>query len=260
MIWGRLGPVFVLFLVLVMGSSSCLAAHVPSSRRRRPAVSRHRERLAGPGRGGRKPQQTRHGAWRSHGSPARKGVLRPAPLARWEQTPTRCPSHCCAHCRVPTTHCSNPLFSPVPRPLPQPIPLFSFPHPTNVSVHCPIPLFTPLCRHPPPHSRSHNTLLLPLPRLHSTIPRPPPELLALLQLIAARSAPIPLIRPTALPTLPFPKPQHPRPQPLFPPLGCLKYRCSVPTSPLHSLALNCANRVRTVSPAPVLSAPVEHEP
>lgn len=179
MIWGHLGPVFVLILVLVMGSSGCLAAHVPSSRRR-PAVSRHRERLAGPGRGGRKPQQTRHGAWRSHGSPARKGVLRPARWPDGEQTPTRCPSHCCAHCRVPATHCPKPLFPPVPRPLSQPIPLFSFPHPTNVSVHCSIPLFTPLwlCRHPPPHSGSHNTLLRPLPRLHCTVPRPPPELLA----------------------------------------------------------------------------------
>lgn len=52
MIWGHLGQVFVLILVFVMGSSRCLAAHRPSSSRRRPAVSRRREMLAGPGRGG----------------------------------------------------------------------------------------------------------------------------------------------------------------------------------------------------------------
>lgn len=257
MIWGHLGPVFVFILVLVMGSSSCLAAQVPSSRRR-PAVSRHRERLAGPGRGGRKPQQTRHGAWRSHGSPVRKGVLRPARWPDGEQTPTRCPSHYCAHCRVPATHFPKPLFPPVPRPLPQPIPLFSFPHPTNVSVHCSIPLLTPLCRHPPPHptTRCSAHCLASIAQCHALLRNYWPSLL---QLTAA-----PLCRP-ALPhptDPPYSSSYSPIPKtPTFTATATVS-TVGLPEVPLllpHlSTPLTCSEpcrQWRTLSPAPVLSAP-----
>lgn len=128
-----LGP----HLVLATGSARCLAARLPSSRRRL-LVSRRRERLAG--RGGRKPQQTRHGAWRSHGSPARKGALRHAPLARRGAAP-RCPAHCGAYCRSPTTpsHCPNSLTcSHSPSPLMCPLPHPSA-HPTAPS-HLPTAL------------------------------------------------------------------------------------------------------------------------
>lgn len=148
-----LGPL----LVLATGSARCLAARCPSSGRRL-LVSRRSERLAG--RGGRKPQQTRHGAWRSHGSPARKGALRHAPLARRGAAP-QCPAHCGAYCRSPTipSHCPNSsTCSHSPSPLMCPLP-----HPTS-------PL---LFHHPPPHSHSHSTLLRPLPRPHSTVPLPP---------------------------------------------------------------------------------------
>lgn len=212
MIWGRLGPVFILILVFVMGSSICLAAHRPSSSRRRLAVSRHRERLAGPGRGGRKPQQTRHGAWRSHGSPARKGVLRPAPLARWGATspPTRCPSQLLRPLR-----CSH-------YPLPQPT---VFPCSTSTALthppcsHSPIPLMCLfLCPIPTVHtalSPPTASFLLPqhvAPPTASTSTAQSHALLrnywlSLLRLTAARTASTPLTRPTAPPTLPSPTPR-----------------------------------------------------
>lgn len=141
MIWGRLGPVFVLILVFVMDSSICLAAPPPQQQQKAPCGIKAQGEAcrARAGRGGRKPQQTRHGAWRSHGSPARKGVLRPAPRARWGATPNPHP--------VPFPLLRPLRYSHYPLPQPTVFPCSTsttlshllFPHPTNVSVFCPIP-------------------------------------------------------------------------------------------------------------------------
>lgn len=231
-----LGP----HLVLATGSARCLAARRPSSRRRL-LVSRRRERLAG--RGGRKPQQTRHGAWRSHGSPARKGALRYAPLARRGAAP-RCPAHCGAYCRSPTTlshcpnsstcsHSSSPLMCPLPHP--------------SASSYCPIPL---------PHRYVTIHRLIPTPAAHCSAhchartaqshclrtSRP--------RLLQSRS------RPITPSTLPSPAPQLPLPQSLSPPSGCLRYYCAFPTSPPHPTCSDQCCQWGIMPPAPVTSVRV----
>lgn len=233
-----LGP----HLVLVTGSARCLAARRPSSRRRL-LVSRRSERLAG--RGGRKPQQTRHGAWRSHGSPARKGALRPTPLARRGAAP-QCPAHCGAHCRSPTTpsHCPNSSTcshspSPLMCPLPDP----------SASSYCPIPL-------------SHYSVTI-----HRLTPTPTTQWSCSAHCCArtaqshcfrtSRPALLQLrSRPAAPSTRPSPTLQHPLPQSLSPPSGCLRYYCFFPTSPPHPTCSDQCCQWGMMPPAPTTSVRV----
>lgn len=227
-------------------SSSCLAVHRPSSSRRRPAVSRRRERLAGPGRCGRKPQQTRHGAWRSHGSPARKGVLRPAPLARWGATPCPVPSHCCSHLPTAPTHCFPLLQVHCPNPSPyshSPNPLMCLSTALSHCSHCSVAIYRLVpalpTASPPQHNPTTSSQTIGHhPSCHSLLHHYPNPTLT---------------RPTAPPALPYPTPQHPLPQPLFSTVGLsevlfLRPYLSTP------LVLNCANS-RELSPTPILFCP-----